>query len=440
MLLLPQDPASGYATSSAAKILQTDPVQLSELLSRLSQLQVKPHPQWLEGVLATLQPHLRSLSTAQLSTTLQVLGGWGFMPPEPFMQELHQAVRAQLGAPMPMRHIADLAWGLAQLQNARQPMLGELLQAAQDLMQAGHCSTSSIAAQHNQHEQHSQQQDQSAHGPGCSVDSQQQPHEQARSPACCPASLADLVWSVAKLQHNPGEAWLHTFASTSLPLLDSFTPHQLAQVVWAFARLPYQPSTAWMDGFLEVVRIKLQAFDSKSVSLTAWALATLKVQPTARWLFAFERQAERTLSTLAASELACTLWALSELKSKRADKLRLGRLVRRQEGEWVMPTPKKFGGGAAGGVGSVPGHVAVTVDSASALHCLMLAAAEKCVDSGVFWVHACTSTQVLMPYAAAACCCVAAAVFWGFDYEALANPRLLRVVRQLTLGPQSSRS
>lgn len=34
-------------------------------------------------------------------------------------------------------------------------------------------------------------------------------------------------------------------------------------------------------------------------------------------------------------------------------------------------------------------------------------------------------------------CC--AAVFWDFDYEALANPRLLRVVRQLTLGPQRSR-
>jgi hypothetical protein len=94
----------------------------------------------------------------------------------------------------------------------------------------------------------------------------------------------------------------------------------------------------WLDGFLEVVRVRLLEFDSKSVSLTAWALATLKVQPTARWLFAFERQAERTLSTLNASELACTLWALSELKSKRADKLRLGRLVRRQEGEsmWTI--------------------------------------------------------------------------------------------------------
>lgn len=102
-----QEPADYSADSPAArgKILQTDPVQLSELLSRLSQLQVKPHQQWLQEVLEALQPHLTSLSTAQLSSNLQVLGGWGFMPPEPFMQELHAAVHLQLGS-MPMRHIA----------------------------------------------------------------------------------------------------------------------------------------------------------------------------------------------------------------------------------------------------------------------------------------------------------------------------------------------
>jgi hypothetical protein len=336
------------------KLLQTDPVQLCELLGRLSELQVRPHQQWLEEVLDTLQPRLQDLSSAQLSSTFQVLGSWGFMPSESWMQDLHAAVRTQLGS-MSMRHIADLTWGLAQLQNPKQPLLGELLEAALDMMQSGRCSTDSSTG--------SQQQD------GCQVAQQPQQQQQESAQACSPASLADLVWSVAKLQHNPGSLWLETFLHTTMapgpcsskPLLHSFTPHQLAQVIWAFARLPHQPGQPWMELFLDAVREGLHDFDSKSVSLTAWGLATLKASPTARWLFAFERQCERTLSTLAASELACTLWALSELKEKRADKLRLGRLVRRQE------------------------------------------------------------------------------VFWGFDYEALANPRLLRVVRQLTLGPQGSR-
>lgn len=334
------------------KLLQTDPVQLCELLARLSELQVRPHQQWLEEVLETLQPSLQALSSAQLSSMFQVLGSWGFMPSEPWMQDLHAAVRKQLGS-MSMRHIADLAWGLAQLQNPKQPLLGELLEAALDMMQSGRCSTDSSAG--------SQQRN------GCQLQAQQA-QQQGSAQACSAASLADLVWSVAKLQHNPGSLWLETFLHTTMapgpsskPLLHSFTPHQLAQVIWAFARLPHQPGQPWMEVFLEAVRESLLDFDSKSVSLTAWGLATLKASPTARWLFAFERQCERTLSTLAASELACTLWALSELKEKRADKLRLGRLVRRQE------------------------------------------------------------------------------VFWGFDYEALANPRLLRVVRQLTLGPQGSR-
>lgn len=288
---------------------------------RLSQLQVTPHQQWLHDVLDTLQPRLQELSAGQLSSLLRVLGGWGFMPPEPFMAHWHAAVLQQLGT-MSMRHLADMAWGLAQLQNPKQPLLNELLQAAMDLMQGSHCSASAVMAHHVAGQEQG----------GCEL-----PQQQAQPLTCCPASLADIVWSVAKLQHNPSSAWLNTFAATSLPLLESFTPHQLAQVIWAFARLPYQPSQTWMDGYLAVVRDKLTEFDSASVSLTAWGLATLKAQPNTRWLFAFERQAERTLSTLAAAELACTLWALSELKAKRAHELRLGRLVRRQEGAHVAP-------------------------------------------------------------------------------------------------------
>lgn len=401
-------------TTTTTGVLQTDPVQLCELLARLAQLQVKPHQPWLADVLTTMKPHLQDLSTAQLSSTLQVLGGWGFMPAEPFMQALQAAVRQQLGS-MTMRHIADCAWGLAQLQCPRQPMLNELLQAALTLMQDNHCSARTIAAQ--------QQQD------GCQL--QQQSH------ACCPASLADLVWSVAKLQHNPGITWLSTFASTSRPLLSTFTPHQLAQLIWAFARLPYKPDKEWMHSFLDAVRDSLRAFDGKSVSLTAWGLATLKVQPNMRWLFAFERQAERTLSTLAASELACTLWALSELKDKRADKLRLGRLVRRQEGK--KKKRQRPGGqlGIAGGrTPFSTRHCSCATPSGPQHVCLSGVSSHSCLSYSRLHVHSALPLLLLLLLCVCVCTC---AVFWGFDYEALANPRLLRVVRQLTLGPQATR-
>jgi hypothetical protein len=310
--------ASSSPQPPSSRALQTDAVQVVELLSKLSELQVKPHQTWLDEVLLrTVGPALPDLSPGQLASLLQVLGGWAYAPAEAFMAALHGAVRRQLPR-LTMRHIADMAWGLAQLQHARQPMLDELLGAAEQLMADNSCvadARSSCTA---------------------SASTSSTPEgEAAAAPLCCPGSLADLLWSCAKLSHSPGGPWLRRFAATSKALLPLFSPSQLAQVVWAFARLPFNPGQPWIDALLCVIESRLRDYDAKSISLTAWGLATLKVQPGARWLFAFECQAERSLSTLAAAELACVLWALSELKAKKASELRLGRLVRRQEGECV---------------------------------------------------------------------------------------------------------
>lgn len=303
------------------KVLQTDGSQLAQLLHKLSELQVKPHQQWLLDVLETLEPQLHQLTSAELSGCLHVLGSWCFTPPEAFMQAYHAAMQQQLQRnKLGLRHLADMAWGLAQLQNPRQPLLDDVFTAAGDVM----------TQQASNHDGYPLQ----------------------------AAPLADLIWAMAKLQMTPDSAWLSSFSEASQLALHTFTPHQLAQTVWAFARLPWQPGEQWMQVFLTAVQARLSEFDSKSISLTAWGLATLKVQPGVRWLYAFEVQAKRTLCTLAASELACTLWALSQLKNKQPHELSLGRLVRRQDR------------------------------------------------------------------------------FWDYDYSLLANPRLLRVVRNLTLGPQ----
>lgn len=313
---------------NSSTILQKDGSQLAQLLQKLSDLDLKPHEQWLLDVLDILQPQLQQLEPAELSGCLQVFGSWSFTPPEHFMQAYHAATRQHIQQQkLALRHLADIAWGLAQLQNPSHPLLAEVLEAAgADLVlsRRSHLSNSS---------------------PGCAAE--------------LPSSLADLIWAVAKLQLQPDHAWLGSFEATSQAVLEAFTPHQLAQVVWAFARLPWQPGQLWLDTYLEAVQLHLKDFDSKSVSLTAWGLATLKVQPGVRWLYGFEVQAKRTLSTLAASELACTLWALSQLKNKQPHELSIGRAVRKQDR------------------------------------------------------------------------------FWDYDYSLLSNPRLLRVVRSLTLGPQT---
>eukprot|EP00878_Enallax_costatus_P006523 GHUV01006840.1.p1 GENE.GHUV01006840.1~~GHUV01006840.1.p1 ORF type:complete len:358 (+),score=138.67 GHUV01006840.1:1-1074(+) len=317
---------------SSSKVLQKDGSQLAQLLQKLSDLDLKPHEQWLLDVLDILQPQLQQLEPAELSGCLQVFGSWSFTPPEHFMQAYHAATRQQIQQQkLGLRHLADIAWGLAQLQNPRQPLLDEVLAAAGAAMATSRHTHSSSGG--------------SSSG--------------GESSAKLPDALADLIWAIAKLQLMPDHAWLSSFEATSQAVLETFTPHQLAQVVWGFARLPWQPGQSWMDAYLEAVQLHLKDFDSKSVSLTAWGLATLKVQPGVRWLYNFEVQAKRTLSTLAASELACTLWALSQLKNKQPHELSIGRAVRKQDR------------------------------------------------------------------------------FWDYDYSLLSNPRLLRVVRSLTLGPQT---
>eukprot|EP00879_Flechtneria_rotunda_P012978 GHRR01013551.1.p1 GENE.GHRR01013551.1~~GHRR01013551.1.p1 ORF type:complete len:406 (+),score=117.24 GHRR01013551.1:317-1534(+) len=330
--------SSSHASSS---ILQQDGHQLAQLLRRLSDLQVQPHQQWLQEVLHTLEPQLAGLTPAELSGCFKVLGSWAYTPSDQFMQQLVLAAMLHIQQQRcNIRHLGDIAWGLAKLHNPKHPLLDKVMAAASSLvMSHGRSSGSSPTAD----------------------DASKCPQHLVAG------SLADLVWSVAELQHNPGQAWLDNFAAASGPLLQRFTPKELAQVVWAFDRLPYQPEQAWVDQYLAAVQDHLTEFDAKSLSLTAYGLAKLRLKPSVasswpRWLFAFERQAERTLGKLQAGELACTLWALSELKSKRAHELRLGRLVRRQE------------------------------------------------------------------------------VFWPFDYQLLANPKLLRVVRSLTLGPQEGGS
>ncbi|WIA08946.1 hypothetical protein OEZ85_008363 [Tetradesmus obliquus] len=336
---LPSAPMSSAAAGSAisAKVLQTDGKQLAQLLLRLSELQVRPHQQWLTDALDTLQPQLSQLNGAELSGCLQALGTWQYAPAGAFMQAFHAATSQKLQQQaLSMRHLGEITWGLAQLQDSdAAQLMGELLEAAAHIMAASQPASSPA---------------------GTAPDSSSNSSSNSAALSC--AGMADLVWAVAKLQIHPGKTWMAAYEAASQQLLRSFSPHELAQVVWAFARLPYQPSEAWRGIFLEAVQARLPEFDSKSISLTAWGLATLKFTPDFRWLFNFERRAECVLSTLAAAELACTLWALSELKQKSPHKLRLGRLVRRQER------------------------------------------------------------------------------FHAFDFQLLVNPRLLRVVRSLTLGPQ----
>jgi hypothetical protein len=181
----------------------------------------------LSDALDTLQPQLSQLNGAELSGCLQALGTWQYAPSNAFSQAFHAATSQQLQQQaLSMRHIGEIAWSLAQLQDSSAAQLmGELLEAAAHIMAAGQPAAP-------------------ANSSGSS------------SAALSRAGMADLVWAVAKLQIHPGKTWMAAYEAASQQLLPSFTPHELAQVVWAFARLPYQPGDAWRGLFLEAVQVR----------------------------------------------------------------------------------------------------------------------------------------------------------------------------------------
>lgn len=222
------DNAQHAATTDSSPVLQTDGHQLAQLLARLRDLQVTPHPGWLADALEVLRPQLGVLRPSELSSCLAALGSWSYPPPLRFMAEYTAEVRARLRVrTLGLREIADVTWALAQLEQGGEPLLGELLDAAGAAL--GDDALAAAAA----------------------------PGVQHRPLLSSPGALADLIWGVAKLGASPDNAWLCSFAAASAAALPSFAPRQLAQLVWAFARLPYTPEPAWVDVFLAAVQVRL---------------------------------------------------------------------------------------------------------------------------------------------------------------------------------------
>lgn len=65
--------------------------------------------------------------------------------------------------------------------------------------------------------------------------------------------LVSLLWSLAKLHHQPGTEWLNIFCEASEGQLSGLTGSQLAQLLYSFAQLNWEPPAAWLEAFLSKV-------------------------------------------------------------------------------------------------------------------------------------------------------------------------------------------
>lgn len=286
---------SGNGGGDGRGPLQKDAHQLAQLLLQLSRLEVRPHAQWLREALDEVQRQMPLLPEEDVCACMRALSSWGHAPGAELLEAVEaRALSGIARGSFTTRQMAELAWTYAQLGLKHRPLLPVILTAAEADMRAPNTS-------------------------------------------CPPEAMADLLWSMARLQHQPVDArWLSAFYSASRGRLREFDAQQMARAVWALARLGAVPPAEWMDAFLASSLANLRGFDVKSTSLTLWALATLSGlgcprRPSGVWLAAFEGQAELGVRQLGAAEAATSLWALSQLMGKPPQRLRLSAALRRPQ-------------------------------------------------------------------------------------------------------------
>jgi hypothetical protein len=65
--------------------------------------------------------------------------------------------------------------------------------------------------------------------------------------------LVTLIWSLAKLHHQPCPEWLAIFFEATESQLPALYGNQLAEMMWALAQLQISPPPDWLDAFLNKV-------------------------------------------------------------------------------------------------------------------------------------------------------------------------------------------
>jgi hypothetical protein len=96
--------------------MQKDARQLTQLLSQLARLEVRPHAQWLEEALSVVEGQMPLLNADDLCGCMRALAAWGWSPSTGLLAALEgRAAEAISRGGFSARQLGELAWTYAQL-------------------------------------------------------------------------------------------------------------------------------------------------------------------------------------------------------------------------------------------------------------------------------------------------------------------------------------
>jgi len=130
-----------------------------------------------------------------------------------------------------------------------------------------------------------------------------------------PDALAGLVAALGGARHPVPGVWLERACLEVYARLPRYSAQDLASVVYGLARLGHQPSEAWLAGVLSRFREAASVAGANAPSFVKliWGLATMEARPSFNWMAAFLGEARARIDGLRARELATLVWASAKL-------------------------------------------------------------------------------------------------------------------------------
>lgn len=134
--------------------------------------------------------------------------------------------------------------------------------------------------------------------------------------AFAPQHLANTLWALAQLQHQPPRPWMQQLLLASLQQMQHFTPVDYTQMLSGLSQLSFTPSPLWLSSFWSRSGQCLTsgcAFEAQQLHALSLAAVKLELHPPAKWVEAASAAVERGLAGFGSQQLLEVLQALQQL-------------------------------------------------------------------------------------------------------------------------------
>mmetsp|Transcript_50222 Transcript_50222/g.96963 ORF Transcript_50222/g.96963 Transcript_50222/m.96963 type:complete len:529 (-) Transcript_50222:40-1626(-) len=132
-------------------------------------------------------------------------------------------------------------------------------------------------------------------------------------------ALSNVVWSLAKLRHYPGQRFLKRSAAVSLRRLHRFKPKEMTSMLWAYGKLDFSPGDEFMEAWLEKAERELVHFNLLDVAMTVYSFGTLRYHPKEEFMTALLRKGLDFQEGLTGQQLPNLVWACAKLEHHPGD-------------------------------------------------------------------------------------------------------------------------